>query len=86
MSIYDAYLVTCEAAPLQIEGFCNGRSFYFRARHGRWTLDCPPPDPGGFHTIASGETEPEFGEAVEIIREAMYRLPMPQEFPDREIP
>lgn len=29
-----AYTVTCEGAPLQIEGTLdNGQSFYFRARH-----------------------------------------------------
>jgi hypothetical protein len=30
--------VTCAAAPLQIEGTINGKSAYFRSRHGHWRL------------------------------------------------
>lgn len=30
--------VTCYACPLQVEGVYHGHPFYFRARHGRWSL------------------------------------------------
>jgi hypothetical protein len=36
----DKFEVTCEGAPLQIEGTLeNGRSFYFRARHRTMRLE-----------------------------------------------
>lgn len=31
--------VTCEAVPVQIEGWVNGKYVYFRARHGRWQFN-----------------------------------------------
>jgi hypothetical protein len=39
------------AMPNQIEGTINGTAFYFRARHGEWTLDL------GDKEIASGSGE-----------------------------
>lgn len=32
------FQITCEAAPLQIEGNVNGKAFYFRARWDQWTF------------------------------------------------
>lgn len=34
--------VTCYAAPLQVEGIYHGHPFYFRARHGHWSLGIGP--------------------------------------------
>lgn len=41
--IHEQFRVTCEAAPLQIDGTYHGHSFYFRARHGVWALHSPNP-------------------------------------------
>jgi hypothetical protein len=30
--------VSCAAAPLQLEGTVNGKSAYFRSRHGHWAF------------------------------------------------
>ena len=30
--------MTCEIAPVQIEGTINGKPFYFRSRYKRWTM------------------------------------------------
>jgi hypothetical protein len=39
--------------PNQIEGTLNGKPFYFRARHGGWTLRVSPEDE---EVIDSGES------------------------------
>jgi hypothetical protein len=32
------YEFTCEAAPVQAEGFVAGKPFYFRSRHQHWSF------------------------------------------------
>jgi len=38
----DAVEVTCLSCPLQVEGTYRETPFYFRARHGRWSLALGP--------------------------------------------
>lgn len=35
--------VTCEAAPVQIDGAVDGHPFYFRSRHRRWSFATAAP-------------------------------------------
>jgi len=76
MPVLIRFDVTCEAAPLQIEGIWARwagyeepiQTFYFRARHHRWRLDAP------YKTvIAEGEGDFSIGEAVNLISRAMTK-------------
>ena len=71
--------------PTQAEGTINGNPFYFRARHGEWTLDVPPP---GTNPVRARSDEallqmegddPSLGvmekqEVMDILQEAYKRL------------
>lgn len=51
--------VTSWAAPLQLSGMVGGLPFYFRSRHGRWTIE------GGLKVYGYGDWD------VETVAEAM---------------
>lgn len=53
--------MTCSQMPNQFEGIVDGRAFYFRARHGEWSLRIAPPGFGQDDIFDHGEVV-AFGE------------------------
>lgn len=65
------------ACPMQVYGkWVDGRQFYFRARHGSWTLSVAEDDPVMGDLIASGDDPTngwmEWDEALALIDEAAH--------------
>lgn len=49
-------VMTCYQMPNQFEGIVDGRAFYFRARHGEWSLRLAHPGYGQDDIFDHGET------------------------------
>jgi hypothetical protein len=59
--------VTSWAAPLQLSGLVGGLPFYFRSRHGRWTIE------GGGRVYGFGDWDVEdVSEAMALVLECPH--------------
>ena len=79
------FTITCEAAPVQVEGTAGKTRFYFRARHDEWNFAAssdPAVDPLGLpdnHAKARRGTYPNAGympheTALDIIRKCLAEV------------
>lgn len=70
--------VTCEGAPLQLQGTVGGVPYYFRSRHGRWRIEA------GAMIVAEGNGDPSIPLAAALIVDALWPHFMRPELDARE--